>query len=976
MTWEIYAYGFGDFLRIIFNGIASIFGDDSYTRALKVAGTSGVVGVLIAVSFGKQPIDNFKWFMGMVFFYFVCVVPKVDVRIVDRVVPGNSAVVANVPIGLGFTASALSEAGDYFARTFETIFSLPTGQNYTDRGMMFHKKVFDAYRNIEAVAPRTNRNLSSLYTNCLYKPAALGYFELEEPFKTGDLVTWGRANFPQNAFGIMYENSSGTTSYQACRPAFNSIIADLANNEDAIVSAAISDFMTANVTSTAVRTQFKNDMGDALQAMGNISKSTGDHVLQASLVSALNQSPLQAGAKFDSNAFVQAFTAKKAEAERKTTYQTMGRIATKNLPLLRGLFEAFLYCVFPIVVLLALFAPSKASLAYVKALVWINMWAPLYAILNFAMVYFDAEKRSNIVTNSGNGFSSEAMTQLVPMLSDTAATAGYLSISIPVMAWMLVSNAGSLMSSLGNRVVSGYEGTVSSAASETATGGINTGQMSINSHSGDQRNYQPNTTVGEQMTKQVAGNGDAITTSADGNTSIQSMKTDSNVNLDVKSAITESERTQVTNAQQSLDEKTASLTQANSSAKTELSQVANRLEKSGQVQEANQLRDMIGSTNTFGTEKGQSSKASTMETATSSDTEAASAGVSGSLGFNSPLGGVKATASATATTSEVEAETLSRGSTAEAAIKESQQLKDASEYAQTALASSGLTDAQTVSDGLSVTNNELTSASTQASQSYRSLQSAENSLSQEESRAETVSLNGNQVALNQAKREAVENGLSADAGVAQYRALENTAMRGDSAAERQQAIGELNSMMQRGLEHNGVQLDTNINSGVDAAASSNSAGVALQGEVGIQALKDENSGFTNSVRSGIESGNDNVSGQGAVVQGIVDSGSGHVSGVIDQRNEATNEGVGVGLREADKSYPEKVFEDTLNVDKNYDGKYDSAAKYQDDVKLDKLEQERGDTDVTTRPDYINRLERDAPETTSYYNVSNSSIVKG
>ena len=109
--WELYTYGGGDFLRQIFNGVALIFGDDNYYGALKSAALLGFIGVLIYAAFQKGPLDV-KWILGIVMVVMVLVVPKVNVTITDRVVTANSAVVSNVPLGLGFTATAFSKLGD------------------------------------------------------------------------------------------------------------------------------------------------------------------------------------------------------------------------------------------------------------------------------------------------------------------------------------------------------------------------------------------------------------------------------------------------------------------------------------------------------------------------------------------------------------------------------------------------------------------------------------------------------------------------------------------------------------------------------------------------------------------------------------------------------------------------------------------------------------------------------------------------
>jgi conjugal transfer mating pair stabilization protein TraG len=65
----------------------------------------------------------------------------------------------------------------------------------------------------------------------------------------------------------------------------------------------------------------------------------------------------------------------------------MGRVAEQALPMVRNVIEAVIYAVFPFVFLLFLLAQGRglamAIKSFVMSLVWIQLWPPLYAILNY-----------------------------------------------------------------------------------------------------------------------------------------------------------------------------------------------------------------------------------------------------------------------------------------------------------------------------------------------------------------------------------------------------------------------------------------------------------------------------------------------------------------------------------------------------------------------------------------------------------------
>ncbi|MCZ0212059.1 conjugal transfer protein TraG N-terminal domain-containing protein, partial [Streptomyces sp. UMAF16] len=70
----------------------------------------------------------------------------------------------------------------------------------------------------------------------------------------------------------------------------------------------------------------------------------------------------------------------RAEAERRTTYEVMGQLAQKYLPIIQNILQAGIYAVFPLAFILMLMPGGhRAVLAYAKVLVWISLWPFLFA---------------------------------------------------------------------------------------------------------------------------------------------------------------------------------------------------------------------------------------------------------------------------------------------------------------------------------------------------------------------------------------------------------------------------------------------------------------------------------------------------------------------------------------------------------------------------------------------------------------------
>ena len=108
----MFTYGGGEFLRLVFNGVAAVTDNGGYVTALKMMAVIGLLWVLIEGAF-KQRAMNLQWLLGVILIYNGFMVPKVDIVLTDRIDPTQSSVVANVPLGLGVVAGTASLVGDF-----------------------------------------------------------------------------------------------------------------------------------------------------------------------------------------------------------------------------------------------------------------------------------------------------------------------------------------------------------------------------------------------------------------------------------------------------------------------------------------------------------------------------------------------------------------------------------------------------------------------------------------------------------------------------------------------------------------------------------------------------------------------------------------------------------------------------------------------------------------------------------------------
>lgn len=164
------------------------------------------------------------------------------------------------------------------------------------------------------------------------------------------------------------------------------------------------------------------------------------------------------------NRAVQANLAYQSSLDAETLMKQLGQIndelgallAMRTLPMTQTILTGIAIGIFPLLVLAAVFNKLTLSVlkGYVFALMWLQSWPMLYAILNSAMTFYAKQNGAPVVLSE--------ISQIQLKYSDLASTAGYLSMMIPPLSWMMVRGLGAGFSSV-------YSHFASSAISPTAS---------------------------------------------------------------------------------------------------------------------------------------------------------------------------------------------------------------------------------------------------------------------------------------------------------------------------------------------------------------------------------------------------------------------------------------------------------------------------------------------------------------------------
>ncbi len=483
MAYEIYTYGGGAYLVQLFTSLKLFMGSDNFTTLIRLAGIVGLLWITLE-TLGKQPKGpDFMYFIRFALVYFILLVPKVNVAIVDRIDPPSSGpvVVTSVPLGIGILAHLTSTVGDGLARMYETYISIPGDMKYAQNGMLFGSSLIKSGMGLQAPNADFAHDMNAWLEACGFWQITRGIVSEDELMKAPDI--WGLLS--ANASTLRYVNLSqqnglGSTLW-TCRDAMTY----LNTQWNLQIDGAATQWGMAlwpRKTPADAKAAILATASGAYGYMISTSQGSSELIKQQIMINATRQALLNYASSSDAPAAAINIAQAQAEAAQRTTYMTMGRMAAKMLPIFKSVLEAIVYGVFPIVAV-ALLLPmvGKALLTYVQVLIWLQLWAPLYAIINSIMTWygqFQNGAAGMLGGASGNAVALETAGPLMAANLDLVATAGYMAISIPMMAWMLVKAGAvagaAVVTSLNQPAVSA----ASQASSQAASGNVNMGNLS------------------------------------------------------------------------------------------------------------------------------------------------------------------------------------------------------------------------------------------------------------------------------------------------------------------------------------------------------------------------------------------------------------------------------------------------------------------------------------------------------------------
>ena len=477
MTLDFYAYWNGAQAADLFRAVAMMTGGASYSGAVKFAALFGFLCTVAAAMVRNRGGDILAWIASFVLLYFVALLPKADVNVQD---PHAMTVetVSGVPLGAAFAACASSSIGRWAAETFETAFADVDAAKFTKFGAVFPERAAAAIRSAGPLLSETRALLTPYVERCVMPEILSDDAKLARLMQADDLTALiGGKDFVNPARFIAAE---GEILY--CDAALERLKRRLEEKEIPAQEKLLTMKLGGSSGNELLEAALKRALPEADALMTGISRPLSQSLAHSRLSMEI---PAAAARLAGKSGVPVAASIRLSKAQgnlaSEISFRTMSEVAAAFLPKLRNLLEFLLIASFPIVFLMMAALGEKGTGAvrmYATLFLWLALWAPMSAVVNYLLVHLDANPMNRLVEAYG-GVTLEAAAVIREAGASSQAMAGYLMLLVPMLSYLIAKASDMGAASLASGVMRPAESAAQVQSANLAMGNVSAGNASL-----------------------------------------------------------------------------------------------------------------------------------------------------------------------------------------------------------------------------------------------------------------------------------------------------------------------------------------------------------------------------------------------------------------------------------------------------------------------------------------------------------------
>lgn len=501
---EVYVIAGGEWLSNNLNAIAAFMSTRTWDSIEKIALTLSVLAVAVMWVQRHNVMDLLGWVAVFVLISLLVTI-RTSVQIIDNSDLVRVYRVDNVPVGLALPLSLTTRIGHAMVASYEMIFAQPDSVTYSKTGMLFGAGLVTKSTDFLSRNPEITGLFQDYVQNCVMGDIYLNHkYSLEELMESGDPYTLIFSN-PSPLRGVFDKNNHFLT----CKDASVTLKDKL--NLDTKTGGRTWHYYVQQLFGGRPDPNllFSTMLGDSYSYFYGSSQSASQIIRQNVTINGLRDGITSYAARSGDTASLMNLATTSSMEKQRLAHASIGQVAMRTLPMTQTILLGIAIGIFPLLVLAAVFNKLTLSVlkGYVFALMWLQSWPLLYAILNSAMTFYARQNGVPVVLSE--------MSQIQLKYSDLATTAGYISMMIPPLSWAMVKGLGAGFSGVYSHFASSAISPTASAAAGVVDGNYSYGNMQTENVNGFSWSTNSTTSFG-QMTYQT-GSGATATQTRDGN---------------------------------------------------------------------------------------------------------------------------------------------------------------------------------------------------------------------------------------------------------------------------------------------------------------------------------------------------------------------------------------------------------------------------------------------------------------------------
>lgn len=510
----VYVMAGGAYMAQIFNGVATMVGTSAWDSMMRIVMLISGMSALAVYMRSHDPKELVKFVAFMILITSVLLIPKRSVQIIDRSDPTGVYRVDNVPLGLAVPAKFITSIGTDITEIYERLFHLPDSLMYSKTGMLYGADLVGHVSDVMTVNGDLAELMGMYVKNCVIGDILLNHkYSFQELMNSRDPYTLiFRQPSPLRGVMVPYGNSEAQQEgFWTCEMLAKNVLMPKLGI-DTTTGGATWEYTVRRLFGGAPNANvlYATLLGDSYNYYYQGGQTAGQLMRTSVVMNALRNGISAYSAQSGDTASLVNLSSSSSYNKMRLSWATSGSIGVKFLPLMNTILLALIFALFPITILLATIHALTIGMLknYIFSIIYLQSWPPMFAILNSAATFYLRGK------TGGTEFNLANLASIQEMHSDIGLVAGWLTLSIPFIAYGIVKGMGSVVSQAGNYLGTAINSSATASSSQAADGTWAFNNMQTDNVSGNK--WDTNYSHREGQTTQQLASGASVTQTASG----------------------------------------------------------------------------------------------------------------------------------------------------------------------------------------------------------------------------------------------------------------------------------------------------------------------------------------------------------------------------------------------------------------------------------------------------------------------------